>query len=492
MSSPSATTTRASASDTARRSAAIASAWPRACSSVRVDSARASFLASVRICAVSRCASARSAAHSASAAVRAASRISVAAASAAASSSRAVDSRTPQCRDSPPPGSLRRLLALLAHRASRIRTFPPRSVHPIPSVGSPTSKILWGSSREDSTDRFRFPGPGRARLRPSYRCGRRTGSTCRVVGRGHLRPLRRAGAGAGRWSRSPRRRPGRAGRHGHAERGAPADVVLGSEWLRPRARTDQFPPQCRRGGVHRRALRRNGAARRSRARRRTPRRPGQAPLRDRCRHRCGAARVRHRTGTVARTQRGRDRHHQLHERYHRASQGRADHAPQRVDQRRDLRVAHRRQRPRRVSPHAPDVPLQRLGHDVRGHRDGWEAHRAAQGRRRRDPPARRTARSDADVRRARRRGRGARRSRNVGRPDPRQGSRPHRPRRRAAAHAHDRTHRVGARVGVLADLRAHGDVTVAHDEPSPSGVRRSRPDRARPAARSCGRARPSA
>ena len=198
--------------------------------------------------------------------------------------------------------------------------------------------------------------------------------------------------------------------------------------------------------------------------------------------------VRHRTGAVARAQRGRDRHHQLHERYHRASQGRADHAPQRVGQRRDLRVAHRRQRPRCVPPHAPDVPLQRLGHDVRGHRDGWEAHRVAQGRRCRDPPARRAARSDADVRRARRRGRGARRSRNVGRPDPRQGSRPHRRRRRAAAHAHDRTHRVGARVGVLADLRSHRDVTVAHDEPSPSGVRRSRPDRARPASRSCGRA----
>ena len=34
----------------------------------------------------------------------------------------------------------------------------------------------------------------------------------------------------------------------------------------------------------------------------------------------------------------------------------------------DVRVAHRRQRPRRLPAHAADVPLQRLGHAVRHHR----------------------------------------------------------------------------------------------------------------------------
>ena len=60
----------------------------------------------------------------------------------------------------------------------------------------------------------------------------------------------------------------------------------------------------------------------------------------------------------------------------------------------------RRQRPRRLPAHAADVPLQRLGHAVRGHRHGRHAHRAAQGRRRRDPAPRRRARRHAAVRRA--------------------------------------------------------------------------------------------
>ena len=46
-------------------------------------------------------------------------------------------------------------------------------------------------------------------------------------------------------------------------------------------------------------------------------------------------------------------------------------------------------RPRRVPAHAADVPLQRLGHDLRRHRPGRPARRAAQGRRRRDPAPRR-------------------------------------------------------------------------------------------------------
>ena len=70
----------------------------------------------------------------------------------------------------------------------------------------------------------------------------------------------------------------------------------------------------------------------------------------------------------------------------------------------------RRQRPRRVPAHAADVPLQRLGHAVRGHRHGRPPRRAAQGRRRRDPAPRRRARRHAAVRRAGGRGRGPRRA----------------------------------------------------------------------------------
>ena len=71
--------------------------------------------------------------------------------------------------------------------------------------------------------------------------------------------------------------------------------------------------------------------------------------------------------------RGRDRHHQLHERHDRASEGCAAHAPQPLDQLGHVRLARRRQRPRRLPAHVADVPLQRLGHDVRRHRHGWHA-----------------------------------------------------------------------------------------------------------------------
>ena len=132
--------------------------------------------------------------------------------------------------------------------------------------------------------------------------------------------------------------------------------------------------------------------------------------------------VRRGAGAVG-ARRGRDRHHQLHERHDGASEGRAAHAPQPLDQRGDVRLADGRQRSRRVPAHAADVPLQRLGHDVRGHRHGRASHRAAQGRRRGDPAARRRARRHADVRRARGRRRGARRRGGVGRADPGRGPR---------------------------------------------------------------------
>ena len=70
-----------------------------------------------------------------------------------------------------------------------------------------------------------------------------------------------------------------------------------------------------------------------------------------------------------------------------AAQGRPALATKLLAQRRDVRLAHRRQRPRRLPAHAADVPLQRLGHAVRADRHGLHPGRAAQGRRGLDPPA---------------------------------------------------------------------------------------------------------
>ena len=76
---------------------------------------------------------------------------------------------------------------------------------------------------------------------------------------------------------------------------------------------------------------------------------------------------------------------QLHVRHDGPAQGRADHAPQHLDQRGDLRAARRGHRPRRLPAHAAAVPRQRVGDAVRDDRARRAAHRPAQGRRRRDP-----------------------------------------------------------------------------------------------------------
>ncbi len=120
----------------------------------------------------------------------------------------------------------------------------------------------------------------------------------------------------------------------------------------------------------------------------------------------------------------------------------------------------------------PAVPLQRLGDALRRHRHGRSAHRAAQGRRRRDPAPRRAPRRDADVRRAGRRQHGARRGQPVGRRDPRPRPGAHRRRRRAAADAHHRAGRDRAGLGVQPDLRPHRDVAAADDQPAAGRVRR--------------------
>ena len=123
--------------------------------------------------------------------------------------------------------------------------------------------------------------------------------------------------------------------------------------------------------------------RRPRARRRAGGRHRRAPLR--ARRRREPVRARGRRAEAVGAGRERDRVHQLHLRHHRPAQGRADHAPQHLGQRGDVRAARRRQRPRRLPPHAADVPRQRLGDAVHDDRPGRDAGRAAQGRRRRDP-----------------------------------------------------------------------------------------------------------
>ena len=170
--------------------------------------------------------------------------------------------------------------------------------------------------------------------------------------------------------------------------------------------------------------------------------------------------------------RGRHRHDQLHQRHHGPAQGRAAHPPQHLAQRHHLRLADGRQRPRRLPAHAAAVPLQRLGHAVRRHGHGRPPHRAAQGRRRRDPAPRRAPRRHPAVRRAGGGGHDPRRRRDVGRPDPRPRPGAHGRRRRTAADPHDRADGDRAGLGVHPDLRAHRDRAAAHDEPAPGRVRR--------------------
>ena len=258
------------------------------------------------------------------------------------------------------------------------------------SVGSPPTGALWRSSREGTADDSDFLE--RAELVYGDRIGvvDEPDQPADVVGRAHLRRIGRAGPGAG----------GRARRARASDTGERVAIVsqnaarlLAAFWgvsgygriLVP----VNFRLNAEEVALHRRALRRVGAARRSRARRRARRRQGAAPLRARRRERRRAAALRgeepapwdadedatatinYTSGTTARPKGVQLTHRNVW--INAATFG--WHA--------------RRQRPRRVPAHAADVPLQRLGHDLRGHRHGRHARRAAQGRRRRDPAARR-------------------------------------------------------------------------------------------------------
>ena len=183
---------------------------------------------------------------------------------------------------------------------------------------------------------------------------------------------------------------------------------------------------------------------------------------------------------VARRRRGRCRVDQLHERHDGPPEGRRADPPQPVRERHDVRLAHRRERPRRLPLGGADVPLQRLGHGLRHHR-AWAA--ATSSLRKVDGPEilRRVDRHGVTF--------------MGGAPavvntilaaaaddgDARPRRRPHRRRRRTAADGHDRACRDRARLGVHADLRPHRDVAAAHAQPPPGGVGRPH---ARPSGRS--------
>ena len=177
-------------------------------------------------------------------------------------------------------------------------------------------------------------------------------------------------------------------------------------------------------------------------------------------------RCRGRRAAAVGARRGRDRDDQLHVRHDRPAQGRADHPPQHLGQRGDVRAARRGHRPRRLPAHAADVPRQRLGDAVRDDRARRAAGGAAQGRRRRDPAPGRAARRHGDVRGARGRRTRSSRPRRTG-----TGAIPGRDRVRIIVAGappptqDDRAGRGRARLGVHPDLRPDRDLAAAHDQP---------------------------
>ena len=203
------------------------------------------------------------------------------------------------------------------------------------------------------------------------RAGSSTSPTSRPTSLGTLTYAEATTSPAGRRpARRARHRGGRAGRDREPQLGAAARRVLRRQRLRPGARADQLPAAARRGRLHRRALRARGCSRRSRARRRSSPastvehrfvlgddddavRRAPAPSRG-----TGSpTRTRPRRSTTPSGTTARPKGVQL---THRNLWLNATH----------VRLHARRQRSRRLPAHAADVPLQRLGHAVRGDRHG--------------------------------------------------------------------------------------------------------------------------
>ena len=156
-------------------------------------------------------------------------------------------------------------------------------------------------------------------------------------------------------------------RHRQPQLGPPAHCVVRCQRQWAGARADQLPPCGRRSEVHRRTFRRSNPDGRSGTRRRAGQRELRAPIRDRCPARRTG---RTRRPTTVGVRRGRHRNDQLHQRHDCTAERRAADASQHLAERHDIRLAARHQRSRRLSAHASAVPLQRLGHALRGHGDG--------------------------------------------------------------------------------------------------------------------------
>ena len=301
------------------------------------------------------------------------------------------------------------------------------------------------------------------------------------------RRARGAGPGPGRRPRPARRRARASGwRSCRRTRPACSTGFFGVSRLGPGARADQLPP----GPPRRSPTSSSTAGRRccsSTPSWRAPSPTSTAPTASRSATEADVLARRDVEPAAVGARRGRHRHHQLHERHHGPTQGRAADPPQPVAQRRHLRLAGRRQRPRRVPAHAADVPLQRLGHALRHHRHGRHARSCCA----RSTAPRSCAGSTSTASRccaARRRSSSMilDAAADLGRADPRRRPHPHRRGRRAAAHPHHRAGRDRAGLGVHPDLRPHRDRAAAHHEPQPGRVGRPRPRPSGPA--SCRRA----
>ena len=233
------------------------------------------------------------------------------------------------------------------------------------------------------------------------------------LGSHHLRRDAGPGPGHGPGPRGHGRRPRRTGGHREPELGPLPHLLLRGERLRAGPRPHQLPAERRRGGLHRRALGGQGPARRSRARRAAGRGGGAQPRSSSTAHddaelfapaapaggptgrgpadEDATCSINYTSGTTARPK------------------GRRAHPPHLLAERGQLRLAHHGHRPRRPAAHPAHVPLQRLGHALRGDGHGRPPRRAAQGRRRGDPAAGGDRRGDPAVRGAGRGGRHPRR-----------------------------------------------------------------------------------
>ncbi len=122
-----------------------------------------------------------------------------------------------------------------------------------------------GSRHARALDHPRLPRPGRARLRRPDRHRRRADPAGAVAGRGELPRGRPPRPGAAGRARRARHRRGRAGGDRQPQRRPAAGAAARGAVVGPGGRADQLPALAGGGQLHRRALRRPGAARRPRA-----------------------------------------------------------------------------------------------------------------------------------------------------------------------------------------------------------------------------------